>query len=446
MVAPGPSFLEVLWHLPSLFWRRLAFMYHVHEKYGDIVRLPFGPRVVYAVFHPDLARQVLISDHKRFWKGRTFQKTATYLGDGLATSEGAYWKSQRRRMNPDFHRRSLASLSPLMIKHITALVERLDGHARSGQPVDLREEFARVAMEVVTRTMLGSYVDDEQIPEIVEAFQVSLRFTARRALSPVDIPEALPIPSNLRFRRAVQLLDAVVYGFIEAEAKRDTPSDTLLGRLMAATDLTSGERMQPKQLRNEAMTIFLGGTDTTGNTLSWSAVTLDRHPAVRAKVDAEIAAQVSGAVPTPDEARRLPYLQAVLKETLRQYPQNWVMSRDALVDVELGGHTVPAGSTVFIGTHVIHHRPDLWEEPAAFRPERFLGDAGQGRHPLAWFPFGAGPRKCIGMAFATLEMSYAIPMIRKRFELELLEPDRIDTHATWSLWPRPRVLARVHAR
>ena len=446
MTIPGPTALRVTGHLPSLLWRRLDFLYAMHHAYGDIVRVPLGPRVVYAVFHPDLAQQILVTDARKYWKGRTFQKTMSYLGDGLATSEGGYWKTQRRRMSPDFHRQALASLAPLMLQHIHTLLDRLAQHARAGTVVDLKEEFSRVAMEVVTRTLLGTYVRDDQIPDIIAAFQVVLRFTARRALNPLNIPESLPLPTNLRFHRAIRTLDAVIYGFIEQESRRDTPSDTLLGRLLAARDEEDGSRMTPAQLRNEAMTIFLGGTDTTGNTLSWSTVALQRHPAVGARLDAELAEGVSGDVPTPEEARRLDYLGAVLRETLRCYPQNWIMSRDTLEDVTLGGHPIPAGSTVFIGTHVIHHRPDLWTAPDTFQPERFLGEASRGRHPLAWFPFGAGPRKCIGMAFALLELTYAIPMLRRRFELELLDAGGIRTHATWSLWPQPALRARIHAR
>ena len=241
MRAPGPGRVEVLSQLPLILGDRLRWMAEVQRKYGDVVRLPLGPRTVYAVFHPDHIHHVLVGNARNYVKGRTFAKAAGSIGNGLVTSEGIDWQIQRRRMNPHFHREALAGLGAIMARNVEAMLERWAGAAAGARTLDLAVEFQRHAMEVVARCFFGMAVAEDVILALIEAFRLALRFTTRRALNPFDIPESWPLPSNLEYRRALRFMDEFVYGMIREERSRATPSPTMLGMLARAPDPATGE-------------------------------------------------------------------------------------------------------------------------------------------------------------------------------------------------------------
>lgn len=436
--APGPGRLEVLGSLPLILGDRLGWMEEVFRKHGDIARLPLGPRTVHVVFHPDYIRHVLVTNAKNYWKGRTFEKTSGYLGKGLATAEGEAWQAQRRRMNPQFHRDALAGLSSIVCACIDRMLDRWSGAAKKGELVDLSVELQRLAMEVVARSLFGSEVLEEKIAAIIQSIKVALAYTTARTLNPFDVSERLPLPGNLKFRKAIAVLDEVVYGIIEEERRRQPPSGNLLSLLIHARDPETGLGMPAEQLRDEVMTMFLGGTDTSGNTMSWVFYNLHRHPELRERVTRE--AERAGSIPDP---AKLDLARRVTEETLRLYPQNWVGSRDAYAADTIGGYEIPAGSTVFLGVYIAHRRADFWKDPLAFDPDRFLPEAVKGRHPMAYLPFGAGTRKCIGFHFAMMEITSTIAMALRRFSFELVDAKSIRRHASWSLWPKPAMLARL---
>ncbi len=441
--APGPSAFEVVKSLPLIVGDRLAWMTDVQKKHGDIVRIPLGPRAVYAVFHPDFLRHVLVVNAKNYWKGRTFEKTASYMGKGLATTEGAEWQVQRRRMNPHFHKDALKSITTILSDNIELTMDRWKAFAKTGEVIDLATEFQRLAMESIARALFGTGVPQEKIHSIIEAFKVSLQFTTSRTLNPFDIPESLPIPSNIRFKKAVGVMDETVYGMIRAERARTEPSRTLLSVLVRASDPETGEAMSDQQVRDEVMTMFLGGTDTSGNTLSWTFYNLDRHPEVRTKSLEEIKKVLGNRRAEHADLDSLNYIERTIDETLRLFPQNWVGSRDAYGDDVIGGYHIPAGSTVFLGVYRAHRHLDFWRESERFDPDRFLPENSAGRHPMSYMPFGAGPRKCIGFQFAMMELKLAISRILQRYEVTLVAPEKIRRYATWSLWPKPGVFAKL---
>lgn len=425
---------------------RLGFMEWLHSSYGDIVRVPFGPRVSYALFHPEHFAQVLVTHHKEHYKGRTFAKTAAYLGNGLATSEGKYWQSQRRKMNPHFSREALTGISKIMLANIEAMLERWSQKEREGEVFDAAFEFQRLVMNVVARSLFGNEVPEHEITEVVQGIRAALAFTNSRIMNPIDIPESWPLPSNLKFRRSVQKLDEIVGRFIRDERHRTTPSGTLISMLISAEDPETGEKMTDQQIRDEVLTMFLGGTDTSGNTLSWVLYYLQMYPEVRKKAEEEVVRVLQGRTPTPESFMQLGYIKRVIEETLRLSPQNWVMSRDTLSEQTLGGYTIPKDTTVFLGVYITHRRPDIWENPLSFDPDRFLPDRASGRHLLSYLPFGSGPRKCIGFHFAMMEITFAISMILQRFDLEVVNAAGIRPSPTWSLWPTPGVNIRLKSK
>lgn len=444
--APGPSLARVASKVPQLRRDRLGFMEWLHRDYGDVVRIPFGPRVSYGLFAPEHFAQVLVTNHKNHWKGRTFAKTAAYLGNGLATSEGKFWQSQRRKMNPHFSREALGSISEVMVQNIGTMLDRWSEFAKHETEFDASFEFQRLVMNVVARSLFGNQVPEADISAVIEGIREALAFTNQRIMIPFDIPESWPLPSNRRYRRAIDKLDALVARFIRDERGREEPSHTLLSMLVSAQDPETGEYMSDQQIRDEVMTIFLGGTDTSGNTLGWVLTYLQRHPEVQARAREEVARVLSGRAPRAEDFMALPFVRRTIEETLRLSPQNWVMSRDSLADQTIAGFEIPKGATIFLGVYVAHRRPDIWENPEGFDPDRFAPEKASARHLLAHLPFGAGARKCVGFHFAMMEITFAITMILQRFEIQVTNADSIVPSPTWSLWPSPGVMTRLHEK
>lgn len=443
---PGPSFFEFAANTHKLIWNRLDYLEEVHRKYGEIVKLPFGVRTSYIIFHPDLFQQVLVSHHKKYWKGRTFEKASGYLGKGLATSEGEEWLTQRRKMNPHLHREALSGLSELMVNNVDKMLDRWDEKRKKGEMIEATTEFQRLAMEIVARALLGAHVPESDINEIIEAFKYALKFTVDRTLNPLDISESLPLPSNIKFKKAMDFLDSVVYRMITEERKRETPSGTLLSMLVYAEDPETGARMTDKQLRDEVLTMFLGGTDTSGNTMSWTMYNLFAHQDIYKKAASEVDAALQGRTPGFMDLANLAYVKRVIEETLRLFPQNYIMSRDNLEDDVIAGYNIPKDSTVFLGVWVAHRRPDFWENAMTFNPDRFLPENLKGRHQQVYIPFGGGPRKCIGFQFAFMEMTFAMSRIVQRFNFEITNFSKIKPTPTWSLWPGPTMDIKVTPR
>lgn len=444
MNAPGPTRTQVISDFNNILNHRLDWIYDLQKKYGDVVRIPLGHRVSYAVFHPDLFRHVLVANAKNYWKGRTFEKAAGYLGRGLATNEGKPWQIQRRRMNPHFHRQALANLSETMVFVIEKVLDRWEQQARAGKELVLADEFQRLALEVVVRSLFGTDVAEEKISDVISAFKTALVFTTKRTMNPFDVPDWLPLSSNREFKKAISFLDEVVEEMIRKEY--ENPKGTLLSVLLSAQDPETGECMSPKQVRDEVMTMFLGGTDTSGNTLSWVLYNLNRYPQMMTDLRAEVESVLGSEPFRVEKMGELKLLKRIVDETLRLYPQNWTMSRDNYEQDTLGGYTIPKGSTVFLGVYVAHRRPDFWTDPERFDPDRFLPENLKGRHALAFLPFGGGPRKCIGYPFAQMEFAVALSRIVQRFDVEILNMDQVTTNPTWSLWPKPGLQARVTVR
>ena len=443
--APGPRGLPLIGVLPRVARNPLEALGHYARLHGDIIRVPLGPRAVYLVTHPDLIKHVLVDKAAGYSKGRTWEKTRGYLGDGLATSEGELWRRQRRLMQPQFHKDALAALATAIAKTIDKTVERLDEHARNGTPVDLAAALMRMTLDVLQATLFGGAVTTD-VTGFTEAFQVALEHTTARVLSPLDIPDSLPLPSNLRFNKAKAKLDSVVFGVIEE--RRQEPEDKLdlLSMLLHAKDPETGEAMGNAQLRDEVITLFLGGSETSANGLAWAFYLMATHPEVEARVRAEIDSVLGARRPVVDDVRQLKLCSAVFEESMRLYPQNWVMSRDTIGDDVVGGFHVPAKTTVFLGVHATHRDPRFWSDPEKFEPERFFAERSADRHPFAYLPFGGGQRKCIGNHFALLEATFALSMILRAFSITLEPGHNVVADPKFNLRPKHGIRVRLKRR
>jgi cytochrome P450 len=410
------------------------------REYGDRVRLGIGPRELLLLSSPDDIEQVLVMQNRKFHKGRGLTFTSRVLGNGLLTSEGEFWRRQRRLAQPAFHRQRIAAMAHTMVDY----AERHTGTWRDGEVRDIAEDMMRLTFAIAARTLFGVDVEDEA-DTVREVLTLAMRHTNRRIRALVRVPPWVPTPANRRFERAAARLDHVVLRIIQARREDPNAHDDLLGLLMGARD-EDGSGLSDRQLRDESMTLLLAGHETTANALTWAWYLLDRHPAARAALEAEVDQVLEGRRPTPEDAGRLTYANAVVSEALRLYPPAWIIGRRAVEPFTLGPHTFPAGTQVLMSQWVVHRDPRFYDRPDQFLPERWLDGRTKGLPPFAYFPFGGGPRLCIGKPFALMEAVLVLAVTASRFRLELVEGHPVEPEPLITLRPRYGLKMTVRRR
>jgi cytochrome P450 len=413
---PGPKGTLIGGNLRQFMTRRLDFFLDVARQYGDLASFRFGPRRMFLASHPDLIEQVLVTDARHYVKHFGARMYKPVLGNGLVTSEGDFWLRQRKLAQPAFLKNRVLSYAPVMID----LTRQMLARWRDGLDVNVHYEFSTLTSQIALKTLFD--LDDPGDREkFVETLRLAFDLMSARFRSLVRPPVWVPTPANLRLRRAIRHLNAVVDGFIAQGRARKVPGDDLLSRLVTAQD-EDGARMTDRQLRDEAMTLYLAGHETTALTLSWSWYLLAQHPQVEERLVAEWKSGLDGRSPTPDDLARMPYTEAVITEAMRVYPPVYLIGREATRDLELGGYRVKKGYTVFMSQWVSHRDPRYFPDPEAFRPERWLDGLAKRLPKYAYFPFGGGPRVCIGNTFALMEAAVILATVGQRYRFTL-EPD-----------------------
>jgi len=392
---------------------------------GDVVRIRVPRLDLYVINHPDLVWDVLATDSRAFSKGPTMQAAKRILGESLLTSEGEHHRRQRRLIQPLFHQERIRGFAPT----IRQLGERAGDRWVDREVIDVREEMARLTLQIVARTLFGSAIDEARTDRIARALTDVLdQFD--RVFSPLlPITERLPIPSTRRFRRARAVFDEIVYGFIAERRSTGADGDDLLSRLVHAQDAGSG--MTDRQVRDEAITIFLAGHETTSNALTWTWLLLSEHPDVEERFHERL----------DDEA----FVRAVLLESMRLYPPAWAIGRRALTEHVADGVRIPAGAVVIVSPWLMHHDPRWWADSRSFLPERWLDEEPSARRH-AFLPFGGGPRMCIGEGFAELEATVLLATIGRTWRFEHDPAQRVELQPVVTLRPRGGMPMRAHRR
>jgi cytochrome P450 len=408
----------------------LGFLSRCAQEYGDIVHLRFMGQTFYLLSHPDLIEYVLVENNRYFTKTRILRRNGRLLGDGLLTSQGEFWRRQRRLAQPAFHRKRIAAYGEVM----ASFAERSLEGWRDGQTIDVHEEMMRLTLEIVAKSLFDADVGAEA-KDVGMAMTVALEdFSSQRRL--IRIPKSIPTPHNLRFERAARRLDTIVHTIIEERRKSgEEDRGDLLSMLMLAED-ESGKRMTDKQLRDEVMTLFLAGHETTANTLAWTFWLLSLNVAAEARLAEELERVLGGRPPTLGDLRRLPYVESVIKESMRLYPPAWVMGRESVGECEVGGYRMRAGSTALMSQWVIHRDPRYHHKPKRFDPDRWAAGHEKGMPRFAYFPFGGGPRQCIGAGFAMTEACLVLAAVAQRFRMELAPGQRVEPYASITLRPK----------
>lgn len=417
---PRARGIPILGVLPQLRHGPLNFFLKMALEYGDVVQLDLGPARFYLVSHPDLLKSIFLDNQKGYAKG--YDKAKPLLGEGLVTSEGDLWKRQRRLMAPLFQRQHLNSLLPIMAQATQEWIERLHARKNTAQPLDLAAEFMLLTQTIILRTMFSTDIG-ARAGEISAAFSSTLEYLNTILLSPISYADRLPTPTNRRFHRSLKYLDGIIYEMIEKRRANPGEQHDLLATLLTAKDEETGEGMSNRQLRDEVMTIFLAGHETTATLLTWTCFLLSRHPAEEAKVRAEFSTILAGRTAASDDIDKLTYTRQVLDEALRLYPPAWMFARQSVAENILGEFRIPARATLMISPYVTHRLPAFWEQPDRFDPARFTPENIANRPKFAYFPFGGGARTCIGSQFALMEAPLLLSMLMQNFRFDLV-PDR----------------------
>ncbi len=402
---------------------------------GDLARFQMGPIPVYMASSAELAHAILVDQQDKVIKSRGLRVIGRpLLGKGLLTSEHDFHKRQRKLMAPAFAPRRIAGYAAEMAAHAES------AQASFGERVDLAEEMMKLTLGIVGRTLFASDVLGEA-REIGDALTVALHYIPDQVSRILQRPYWFPTPSNLRMRRAVKRLDETVYRMIDE--RRANPGDRgdVLSMLLVSKD-EAGATMTPEQVRDEVMTLFLAGHETTANALAWAFYLLARHPDAYARVRDEARNALGGRTPTVEDLPRLPYSLAVLKETMRLYPPAYMMARTVESELELGAHRLRKGSVVMVNTFGIHRRADYFSEPERFNPERFSPEAEKQLHRGAYIPFGGGARVCIGNHFALMEGQLILSHLAQRVTFHYDGP-AIDPEPLVTLRPRGGLPVRV---
>ena len=424
--APGPRSWSPFGSLPELRRDPLGTLMQKRSAYGDVVRFRSGIWFAYFVAHPDDVKRILQDNSDNYTKGFVFDYLKTVLGRGLLTDEGESWRQQRRLVQPAFQHQRLGELA----EAINASIQRMLGRWRAAPAVwevDLAAEMTALTLDIVSNAVIGSPFasDGGAVSEAVRVAQEHINWQIMRLLTWSD---RIPTPRNRRFKRALAVLNDAVYALLDERrhelAARDGSTrgaarrSDLLSLLIEALDVEGSEHMTEMQLRDEVMTILLAGHETTANALVWSWHYIAANPEVAERLRAEVDAVLDGRQPCLADLGSLKYTRMVFDEALRLRPPVWALFRCPLNDDVLGGYRVPSFTSIILSPYVTHRHPEFWDEPERFDPERFLPERVAERPRYAFFPFGGGPRMCLGGEFATMEGVMALASMAQEFELE----------------------------
>ncbi len=420
-VPPGPTALSAITHFRRVRRDPPAYFGWLSRTYGDVSMARIGPRRICVITDPELVREVLVTKQRNFTKTRALRRAGLLLGDGLLTSEGDHWLRQRRLMQPAFHKARVDGYATSMVE----FAERASERWHDGECLDIHREMMRLTLAIACATLFSARVESEA-DEIADALETAMSLFRRLTMPFSELLDNLPLAANRRFAAARARLDATVNRIIrERRADGRDAGDVLSMLLLAQDDAGSGEGMTDEQVRDEVLTLFLAGHETTANALSWTWYLLARNPRVETALHSEIDAVLGDRRASAADLERLHYTRAVIAESMRLYPPAWAVGREAKEQFELGGYTIPAHTMLFMSQWLIHHDERWFSDPLEFRPERWTPEMEQSLPKFAYFPFGGGPRKCIGESFAWMESVLVLATLARRWRVKLADPDHV---------------------
>lgn len=432
-VQPKPikGFFQMLQVMQEFVSDTFGWAGRAFQQYGDLHMWQMGDVKQYMVIHPDHLYQVLVAQAHKFHKNDDYtdpqRGLARFLGSSLLTSDGEFWKRQRKLMQPAFHHKRIEGYAQHMVEATAEMLNRW----QDGAWLDVDHEMMALTLKVVVRSLFETEAG-EDTQKISEAMDTIQAFTG----TPRLLPTWIPTPLEMRTRRAVKLLDEVIYGLIEKRRADSQKHSDLLSMLIETQD-ENGEQMTSKQIRDELVTLYLAGHETTANTLNWTFYLLSQNPHIEARLHEELDRVLGGRAPTLADLKSLPYTEQVIKESMRLFPPAFVVSREAIEDVTIGSTILPKGAVVVLWTYFTHRDPRWWGEDAMdFKPERFTPESEKAQIRYSYLPFGAGPRICIGNMFALTEAQLMLASIAQQYRLRLKPGHEVKPDPKLTLRPK----------
>jgi cytochrome P450 len=440
ILPPGPRSVPLFGNLFAFRKDPLDFLSICAQEYGDISHFRIANVNAYLLSDPDFIEYVLVRNSANFIKGRVFRSNHLLLGNGLLTSEGDFWRRQRRLAQPAFHREQVNTYA----KIITTCAGQMISTWKDGDIHDIYQDMKRLALEIITRILFDVDINNES-DTVGRALKVVWQEFTARIQNGLLIPEQLPTLGNIRYQRAVRQLDRIVFKIIQERRNLGRDGNDCLSILLAAQD-TDGSQMTDKQLRDEVMTLFIAGHESTALALTWTWYLLAQDPSVVSQLSNEVDGVPRSRPLEMDDLPQLRFTERVVKEAMRLYPPVWAIPRQSLNDCEIGGYKIPAGTSLTISQWVMHRDPRYFPEPDKFKPERWENDLEKRLPSFVYFPFGGGSRHCIAYSLAMVEAVLIIAMLAKNFDFTLLAGHRVEPFPSITLYPRYGLKARIRRK
>lgn len=420
---PGPkNFLGIknLRHITQA--GMLKFISEAWQTYGDIFEVQIGPKKLVFVLHPDHVRHITIENPRNYEKLESYDGVRKYvIGDGIVTSTGELWKRQRRVMSPFYTPRGVQEFFDIFLRDTVGMTQRWEAMADDHAEIEMFDEMALVTASIVLKAIFSTE-SDQDILKIKECVETMIGFAGGGVPNPFKLPDWVPTEANLAYHKSRKIVHEYINTVLDTRLQMDPsayPND-LLSKLITAEDPETGERMTRELLRDEALTNFFAGYETSARSMSYAWYALAKNPDIRAKLHEELDHELDGKDYSLDTFKRLPYTLRVIKETLRLYPPAPMYAKDVIEDDVIDGYTIEKGSITLLLPYFTHRHPDFWEDPLRFDPDRHVPEAEKARHPQVYHPFGAGQRVCLGSHFSLLETHVMLAILARRFDPQFI--------------------------
>ncbi|WP_420642570.1 cytochrome P450 [Candidatus Leptofilum sp.] len=431
--------------IPEIQRNPLAFLQHNAAKHGDFIHYPLGLWEVFQLNHPDLIEHVLVTNQRNYSKNTVQYNTlAKITGRGLLTSDGRFWRRQRRMIQPAFHRQRVLGWGQTMLNATQTMLDGWETAVQTNTPLDIDEEMMAVTLTIVGEALLGLDLQADA-NKLTHAVLAMLDYVVYRSQRPVPLPLAVPTPRNRRFREGLQLLDDLINQAIQDHEQGRGNPNTILSQMLTAVD-HDNQKMSRSELRDEVITLLVAGHETAASGLTWLFYLLSQNPAVEDELLAEIDGVLNGRPPTTDDLPNLPTVQRVIAEALRLYPPAWVITRRAIEADTIFGAQIPANALIIMSPYTTQRHPAFWQKPDQFYPDHFLPEAEKARPRYAYFPFGGGARLCIGDQFAKVEMGLMGTAVLQKYRLQLLPNHPVIADPLVTIRPKHGLMMTIQRR